>query len=254
MPGIRFVILATPGLTTDLLCLQLSRQGVVEAIILEEKESSWTKIKRRLRKLPFYRVIGQLFFLAILSPILSRLAKKRIHEIVAVSGFDDEVKQPAHKYQVKTINDRQVIDLINQHKPDIVFLNGTRIVHKKILERIRVPVVNIHVGITPKYRGIHGGYWALYNNDETNFGVTLHRVDAGVDTGTVISQQHLHPEKEDSFASYPVLQFVAGLKLVEQYFTTGKTIPPQAIPAESKQYYHPGFFQYLFNRWFRGIR
>jgi methionyl-tRNA formyltransferase len=34
--------------------------------------------------------------------------------------------------------------------------------------------VNIHVGITPKYRGVHGTYWALVNNDVENSGVTVH--------------------------------------------------------------------------------
>jgi folate-dependent phosphoribosylglycinamide formyltransferase PurN len=55
--------------------------------------------------------------------------------------------------------------------------------------------VNIHVGITPKYRGVHGTYWALVNNDVENSGVTVHFVDEGIDTGNIINQAIVVPSK-----------------------------------------------------------
>jgi folate-dependent phosphoribosylglycinamide formyltransferase PurN len=61
--------------------------------------------------------------------------------------------------------------------PDLVIVNGTRIISKKVLSSINSKFVNIHVGITPKYRGVHGTYWALVNNDVENSGVTVHFVD-----------------------------------------------------------------------------
>jgi folate-dependent phosphoribosylglycinamide formyltransferase PurN len=67
--------------------------------------------------------------------------------------------------------------------PDLVIVNGTRIISKKVLSSINSKFVNIHVGITPKYRGVHGTYWALVNNDVENSGVTVHFVDEGIDTG-----------------------------------------------------------------------
>ena len=41
----------------------------------------------------------------------------------------------------------------------------------------------MHAGITPQYRGVHGGYWAVVNNDPEHCGVTIHFVDKGIDTG-----------------------------------------------------------------------
>ena len=43
----------------------------------------------------------------------------------------------------------------------------------------------LHPGICPEYRNAHGCFWALANRDLDRVGMTLLRVDAGVDTGPV---------------------------------------------------------------------
>ena len=47
--------------------------------------------------------------------------------------------------------------------------------------------INLHFSALPKYRGMRPINWALKNN-ETMHGVTLHEIDAGIDTGPIISQ------------------------------------------------------------------
>src|SRR5438093_9923670 len=46
-----------------------------------------------------------------------------------------------------------------------VVVNGTRIISEAVLTASDAVFINMHAGITPKYRGVHGGYWALYNGD-----------------------------------------------------------------------------------------
>jgi methionyl-tRNA formyltransferase len=43
----------------------------------------------------------------------------------------------------------------------------------------------MHPGICPEYRNAHGCFWALANRDTANVGMTLLKIDAGVDTGPV---------------------------------------------------------------------
>ena len=50
------------------------------------------------------------------------------------------------------------------------------------------PVVNVHAGITPRYRGVHGGYWALAERHPEWVGTTVHLVDPGIDTGAILAQ------------------------------------------------------------------
>ena len=43
----------------------------------------------------------------------------------------------------------------------------------------------MHPGVCPEYRNAHGCFWALANGDAERVGMTLLKVDAGVDTGPV---------------------------------------------------------------------
>jgi hypothetical protein len=43
----------------------------------------------------------------------------------------------------------------------------------------------MHPGICPEYRNAHGCFWALARGDRANVGMTLLRIDHGVDTGPV---------------------------------------------------------------------
>lgn len=58
-------------------------------------------------------------------------------------------------------------------------------------------MVNIHSGAIPEYRGANTLQWAIING-ESEFGVTLHYVDAGIDTGPVITAERVAVEYHDS--------------------------------------------------------
>ena len=60
--------------------------------------------------------------------------------------------------KIENVNHTSTLDLIQKFQPEIIFINGTRIISKKLLDQVSVPVLNIHTGITPKYCGVHGGY------------------------------------------------------------------------------------------------
>ena len=70
----------------------------------------------------------------------------------------------------------------------MILLAGCRLLSRATLAALPCPVLNYHAGISPQYRGMNGGYFALATGDATNFGATVHLVDAGVDTGDVLYQ------------------------------------------------------------------
>ena len=49
-------------------------------------------------------------------------------------------------------------------------------------------IYNIHSGALPEYKGRHPTYWATVNN-ERMIGITLHRVEKGIDTGEIVAQR-----------------------------------------------------------------
>ncbi|HSZ72940.1 MAG TPA: formyl transferase, partial [Cytophagaceae bacterium] len=148
---------------------------------------------------------------------------------------------------------------LTDFKPDFILINGTRILKKSLLDRFSVPVINIHAGITPMYRGVHGGYWALACNDPHNFGATIHLVDPGVDTGQILKHVRTTPSAKDNFYTYPLLQFALAIKelpgVVEQYLLSGKFSEIKSFqPTFSKLWFYPTIFEYIYYRITKGVK
>lgn len=91
-----------------------------------------------------------------------------------------------------TINDsREVAEMVALH-PDVVLVYGTGILHGEILDAFAGRIVNIHLGLSPYYRGSGTNFWPLVNREPEYVGATIHYIDAGIDTGPIIA--HVCPE------------------------------------------------------------
>lgn len=117
---------------------------------------------------------------------------------------------------MSSVNDLECISLLKDLNPDVIIVNGTRIISSKVLESTSVLFINTHVGITPKYRGVHGAYWALVKDDRENCGVTIHKVDKVIDTGDHIKQATIQISKHDNFATYPLHQYGVAIDLMKE--------------------------------------
>ena len=81
-------------------------------------------------------------------------------------------------------------------QPDVVYSVYHRVIlSENILAIPRLGCVNIHPGRLPSYRGPTPAAWALLNA-ETSFGITIHQMDAGIDTGDILFQE-VHPIDAD---------------------------------------------------------
>lgn len=251
----KIVILATEGLTTNLLYNELLKYYDVQKVILENKISKKVFLKNRVKCIGFFKVVGQIMFMMFVVPILTWRSKGRVNAILAENKVNSEQIPHSLIKKIESVNNKEIVDLIRTVNPELIFVNGTRIISRATIESINIKMVNIHVGITPKYRGVHGGYWAVYNNDLANFGTTLHYIDSGIDTGKVIAQKITEITEKDNFISYPIIQYVNGLDLIKENVERLNNViefTPKVM--ESKLYYHPTFRQYLLGRLFRGVK
>ena len=83
------------------------------------------------------------------------------------------------------VNDQAVVSFIRGAKPDIVIARCKQLLRKKLIRLPRLGVFVLHPGICPEYRNAHGCFWALAQRDLDRVGMTLLKIDAGVDTGPV---------------------------------------------------------------------
>jgi methionyl-tRNA formyltransferase len=159
--------------------------------------------------------------------------------------------------RVPSANDAQTIKLLAQIAPKVVVVSQTRILARRVLSGVPATFINVHTGITPKYRGMHGAYWALATGDDTNCGVTVHVVDAGIDTGPVIAQARITPSQTDSYFTYHWAQLAAGLPLlvraVEDALAGRLATSLPQTEVDSRLFYHPTLWGYLWVGLQRGV-
>jgi methionyl-tRNA formyltransferase len=97
--------------------------------------------------------------------------------------------------EVPNINHPDVVALEGRLQPDVIAVFGTSLIHGPLLSSGRLGIFNLHGGLSPKYRGADCTFWALFNGEPDQVGCTLHRIDNGIDTGTLIA--HICPEVDE---------------------------------------------------------
>lgn len=251
-------VLAGHGASTAVLLNWLLQKGYDDIdLILEARPGRVSQLRRRARRQGWSRTLGQALFMAVIVPLLRRESAARRRELLDESGVDEQMPTLPRRLDVSSINDAAALRRLQSYDPDVVLVNGTSILRAPTLSAVPVRFINTHVGLTPYYRGVHGGYWALWNQDAENFGSTLHLIDEGVDTGGILAQVTVTPKSRDNFASYPLLQQTAileSLRHLLERIAQGDPVEPLPAPSEQgRQWSHPTAFDYLQGR-FRGVR
>ena len=81
--------------------------------------------------------------------------------------------------------------LVAEERPHLVALCGfMRLLRASFLSRLGVRVVNVHPSLLPRFRGLNAQRQAI-EAGASETGVTVHFVDAGMDTGPIVLQRSL---------------------------------------------------------------
>ena len=251
----RIIMLCGPGRSSRIMFHGIVSHVNVECVVLENKVPAGRMIRRRIRKLGITTTVGQLLFMAV-NKILSKRSESRIRQLMERYRLDDGPIPGRLVRKVDSVNSDGVVRLLKETRPDAVVVNGTRIISQKVLGSIETPFINTHMGITPRYRGVHGGYWALANADAENCGVTVHLVDPGIDTGGVLYQDTIHVEGPDDFNTYPLHQIAKAIPLMKAALDDVAHQRLEARPGvePSGLWSHPTLCQYVTHRIRSGVK
>lgn len=242
------VLLCGKGESSNMLYHHLCKNGIFPTVIVEQKIKRSIWLSKRIKKLGWTQVLGQLLFLVVVLPFINQWSRKRKKQIIHLYGLDNSIINNEIIIETDSVNSDQCIKTLKTIAPDLVIVNGTRIISRKVLEAINCSFINIHAGITPYYRGVHGAYWALVNNDISKCGVTVHLVDKGIDTGGVLAQANIEMNTADNFSTYPLLQLTAGLKLLLPTLDalSNQTLVASKSSEKGQLYYHPTLWEYCY--------
>ena len=103
--------------------------------------------------------------------------------------------------QPEKASDPAFVEKLEKIAPDaIVVVAFGQILKKNVLELPRFGCINVHGSLLPKYRGAAPIQWAVINGDSET-GVTIMRMDAGIDTGDIILQEKIALEPDETAGS-----------------------------------------------------
>lgn len=95
------------------------------------------------------------------------------------------------KYESKEAYETEILKQLEDKNIDLIVLAGyMRLIGPTILNKYENKILNIHPSLLPLYKGKDAVGQALLDN-ATETGVTVHYVDSGMDTGSVIMQEAL---------------------------------------------------------------
>jgi methionyl-tRNA formyltransferase len=118
--------------------------------------------------------------------------------------------------------------------PDLIAVAAYgQILPQSLLDLPRFGCLNVHTSLLPKYRGAAPIQWAILNGDAET-GVTIMKMDAGLDTGDILAQAKtpIHPEDNSETLHDRLARLGAELlvKTIPEY-VAGRILS-QAQPAE----------------------
>src|SRR3990167_5311279 len=96
-----------------------------------------------------------------------------------------------HDLPPNTINTPGELAAMRALQPELILVFGSGILREGIIEAFAGKIINLHLGLSPYYRGSGTNFWPLVNGEPEYVGATIHYLDAGIDSGDIIC--HVRP-------------------------------------------------------------
>jgi len=187
-----------------------------------------------------------------------RRDEKEMKKIFAGKSYQQIEKDGIDTLYVEDINAKEVQGFLQKKFYDLIVASGTSILKKNILEAAKCPIINLHPGLAPQYRGRYGSYWPIYNREPELVGVTVHFVDQGIDTGAILAQGRVEYNWNDYVKTVTFKQHKLGGDLMVECLQNFDVLSKNAYQKEgcpSKNYRTMGLSHYLkAKRWLKNNR
>ncbi|HEU4630404.1 MAG TPA: formyltransferase family protein [Gemmatimonadaceae bacterium] len=155
-------------------------------VIDEDRATVARRARRQLRRDGLLRFLDVLAFRAYYLALLRGADRRWTEGVVArLSAAYPPVPASVPRLTVRSPNSREAEDFLRACAPDVTLALCKNLLKKSVFTIPRHGTFVLHPGICPEYRNAHGCFWALVQGDLENVGMTMLRIDEGVDTGPV---------------------------------------------------------------------
>jgi hypothetical protein len=158
--------------------------GIV--VIEETHQRTWVRVKREIARIGWLRFVDVVAF-----RLFYRFRFARRDALWLQGQLDALGKRfspiPASTRELRTSdpNSRAVEIFLRELSLDFAIARCKRLLVERIFTAPSMGTFVLHPGVCPEYRNAHGAFWALAVDDIENVGLTLLKIDRGVDTGPV---------------------------------------------------------------------
>ena len=161
--------------------------SLVGVVVLEEPPQRMRRrVKREIRRVGWWRFLDVLAF-----RIYDKLCLAKQDAAWEARTLDDLCRRfaplaPSTKVlHAPSPNAGEVEAFLRDAAPDLVLARCKTLLKPSVFSIPTAGTFVLHPGICPQYRNAHGCFWALAQNDRDNVGLTLLKIDEGVDTGPI---------------------------------------------------------------------
>jgi formyl transferase-like protein len=219
-------------------------------VLRETGKQKRRRMKRQMKMVGFWRFLDVLAFRVYYSAFLAgtdhEWQKRKSEELCRQYR---EIPQSTPVLVTSSPNTSECREFIRAAAPDLMIARCKMILKEEIFSIPPKGTVVMHPGICPEYRNSHGCFWALANDDRERVGMTLLRIDRGVDTGPIFG--HYRAQFDERTESHIVIQDrvvfdnLADIeqKLIEVY--QGRAVPLDIRGRKSAAWGQPWLTKYL---------
>lgn len=86
------------------------------------------------------------------------------------------------------LNSDKTIQFIQSISPDIVLTFGCHMIKDPLMTKLPIHTINLHGGLSPRYRGVATMFWPFYFLEPNHVGATFHYLTSAPDAGAIIHQ------------------------------------------------------------------
>jgi len=226
-------------------------------VLKEPSQRKWRRIRREIRRVGLWQFLDVLAFRLYYNLCLAENDRRWERETIQrLCRRYPEVAAAVPVFTASSPNSAESREFIERAAPDLMIARCKTLLKPEVFLLPRLGTYVMHPGICPEYRNAHGCFWALASGDRARVGMTLLKVDAGVDTGPVYGYfQCAYDEQREShivIQHRTVFDNLDAIRDLLVRITEGRTEPINTAGRQSRAWGQPWMSAYL--RWKRGAR
>lgn len=228
-----------------------SFSNLVGIVVIQEPPSRmWRRIRREVKRVGMFRFLDavafRLYYRLFLSALDRRWERQEVrNKCAAYGGLSPETVL----LQTPSPNSPESETFISNLNPDLILARCKVLLKENVFSIPSKGTFVMHPGICPEYRNAHGCFWALANGDLDKVGMTLLKIDRGVDTGPTFGY-YTYPFDEAAESHIVIQHRVVSenldslrVKLLEIF--DGRAVPLDTSGRQSAAWGQPWLTKYL---------